>query len=75
MEIAQARHDALELFKSEGKQIEALRAAIKAGEDLKKWMPNNSSVSEYPVTTPLLILQVILSRIRGRHQFFGQKVR
>ena len=62
---------ALNLFQSDGKQVEALRAAIKAGEDLKKWIPDNPQVSEYPVTNPLLVLQMILAKISKRCQFAG----
>jgi WD40 repeat protein len=69
--IEEAGRMALNLFQSEGKQIEALRAAIKAGEDLKKWIPDNPPLSEYPVTNPLLVLQKILAKIRERRQFVG----
>ncbi|MEG4092365.1 WD40 domain-containing protein [Microcoleus sp. Pol12B4] len=71
IKIEEAGRMALNLFQSDGKQIEALRAAIKAGEDLKKWIPDNPQVSEYPVTNPLLVLQMILAKIRERRQFFG----
>jgi len=69
--IEEAGRMALNLFQSDGKQIEALRVAIKAGEDLKKWIPDNPQVSEYPVTNPLLVLQVILAKIREEYQFVG----
>jgi dsDNA-binding SOS-regulon protein len=69
--IEEAGRNALKLFQSDGKQIEALRAAIKAGEDLKKWIPDNPPLSEYPVTNPLLVLQMILAKIRERRQFVG----
>ncbi|MEG4628214.1 AAA-like domain-containing protein, partial [Microcoleus sp. AR_TQ3_B6] len=69
--IEEAGRNALKLFQSDGKQIEALRAAIKAGEDLKKWIPDNPPLSEYPVTNPLLVLQNILAKIRERRQFVG----
>ncbi|MEG4276348.1 AAA-like domain-containing protein [Microcoleus sp. MON1_C1] len=71
LKIEEAGHMALNLFQSEGKQIEALRAAIKAGEDLKKWIPDNPPLSEYPVTNPLLVLQNILAKIRENYQFVG----
>ncbi|WP_341731508.1 AAA-like domain-containing protein [Microcoleus sp. EPA2] len=71
--IEEAGRMALNLFQSDGKQIEALRAAIKAGEDLKKWIPDNPPVSDYPVTNPLLVLQKILAKIRERCQFVGHK--
>jgi len=69
--IEEAGRNALELFQSNGSQIEALRAAIKAGEDLKKWIPDNPPLSEYPVTNPLLVLQMILAKIREPCQFVG----
>ena len=48
-----------------------MRVAIKAGEDLKKWIPDNPPLSEYPVTNPLLVLQNILAKIREEYQFVG----
>ena len=69
--IEEAGRNALKLFQSDGKQIEALRVAIKAGEDLKKWIPDNPPLSEYPFTNPLLVLQMILAKIRKRCQFVG----
>ena len=71
IQVEEAGQDALELFQSEGKQIEALRAAIKAGEDLKKWIPDNPPLSEYPTISPLLALQVISAKIRERRVFIG----
>src|SRR4028118_2202810 len=69
--IEEAGRNALELFQSNRNQIEALRVAIKAGEDLKKWIPDNPPLSEYPVTNPLLVLQKILAKIREEYQFVG----
>ena len=69
IKVEEAGRNALELFQSDGKQIEALRAAIKAGEDLKKWIPDNPPLSEYPFTNPLLVLQMILAKIRERRPF------
>jgi len=71
IKVEEAGRNALELFQSEGKQISALRAAIKAGENLKKWIPDNPPLSEYPVTSPLLALQVIIAKIRERRVFVG----
>ncbi|MEG3998455.1 AAA-like domain-containing protein, partial [Microcoleus sp. SVA1_B3] len=71
--IEEAGRMALNLFQSKGQQIEALRAAIKAGEDLKNWIPDNPPLSEYPVTNPLLVLQNILAKIREEYQFVGHK--
>jgi WD40 repeat protein len=75
IKVEEAGQNALELFQSERKQIEALRVAIKAGEDLKKWIPDNPPPSEYPVTNPLLVLQMILGKIRERRQFVGHNGR
>ena len=71
IKVEEAGRNALELFQSKEKQIEALRVAIKAGEDLKKWIPDNAPLSEYPFTNPLLVLQMILAKIRKRCQFVG----
>jgi WD40 repeat protein len=68
IKVEEAGRNALKLFQSKGNQIEALRAAIKAGEDLKKWIPDNPPLSEYPVTNPLLALQMILAKIREWRQ-------
>src|SRR4028119_1686720 len=69
--IEEAGRNALKLFESKEKQIDALRVAIKAGEDLRKWIPDNPPLSEYPVTNPLLVLQNILAKIREEYQFVG----
>jgi WD40 repeat protein len=72
VQIEEAGRNALELFSlSNRNQIEALRVAIKAGEDLKKWIPDNAPLSEYPFTNSLLVLQMILAKIRERRQFVG----
>ncbi|MEG5231957.1 AAA-like domain-containing protein, partial [Microcoleus sp. B3-D3] len=70
-QIEEAGRMALKLFQSDGKQREALRAAIKAGEGLKKWIPDNPPLSEYPVTNSLLVLQMILAKIREGCPFAG----
>ena len=71
VKLEEAGRMTLNLFESKEKQIDALRAAIKAGEDLKKWIPDNPPLSEYPVTNSLLVLQKILAKIRERCQFIG----
>ncbi|MCC3593255.1 AAA-like domain-containing protein [Microcoleus sp. PH2017_28_MFU_U_A] len=71
--IEEAGRNALELFHFEGKQIEALRAAIKAGEDLKQWIPDNPPLSEYPTVTPLSALQVIIAKIRKPRVLIGHR--
>jgi WD40 repeat protein len=70
-QIEEAGRNALKLFQSDGNQREALRAAIKAGEGLKKWIPDNPPLSEYPVTNSLLVLQMILAKIREGCPFAG----
>ncbi|WP_293339256.1 AAA-like domain-containing protein [Microcoleus sp. CAWBG58] len=69
--IEEAGRNALTLFQSNGNQIKALRAAIQVGENLKKWIPDNPPLTEYPVTNPLLVLQMILAKIRERRLFVG----
>ncbi|MCC3426627.1 MAG: AAA-like domain-containing protein [Microcoleus sp. PH2017_29_MFU_D_A] len=69
--MEEAGRNALEFFQSDGKQISALRVAIEAGEDLKKYILDNPPLSEYPVTNILLVLQMILGKIRERRQFVG----
>ncbi|MCC3517764.1 AAA-like domain-containing protein [Microcoleus sp. PH2017_18_LLB_O_A] len=69
--VEEAGRNALKLFHSGGKQIQALRIAIKAGKDLKKWIPDNPPPSEYPTITPLSALQIIIAKIRERRQFVG----
>ncbi|MEG4105298.1 WD40 domain-containing protein [Microcoleus sp. S13_C5] len=71
--IEEAGRNALELFQSNRNQIEALQVVIKAGEDLKKWIPDNAPLSEYPVMNTLLVLQMILAKIRQRRQFFDDR--
>ena len=71
VKLEEAGRMTLNLFESKEKQIDALRAAIKAGEDLKKWIPDDPPLSEYPVTNSLLVLQKILAKIRERCQFIG----
>jgi WD40 repeat protein len=75
LKIEEDGRNALELFQSGGNQIKALRVAIKAGEDLKKWISDNPPLSEYPTINPLSALQVILAKIRPRYQFIGHNSR
>ncbi|MEW6498771.1 MAG: AAA-like domain-containing protein, partial [Cyanobacteriota bacterium] len=64
---------ALRLFEAGGREIEALLAAMEAGQDLHKWVQDGRSLLKYPATSPLLALQVILDNIRERNQFLGHQ--
>jgi WD40 repeat protein len=64
---------ALRLFEAGGREIEALLAAMEAGQDLHKWVQDSRSLLKYPATSPLLALQVILDNIRERNQFLGHQ--
>ncbi|MBP5972657.1 AAA-like domain-containing protein [Brasilonema sp. CT11] len=55
--------------KFQSKQLEALLLAIKAGQDLKPLVQNQSSLGEYETTTPLSALLNILVNIRESNQF------
>ncbi|MFP5275241.1 nSTAND1 domain-containing NTPase, partial [Coleofasciculus sp.] len=52
----------------EYQQIEALLSAMKAGQDLKKWVQDGRPLEKYPATSPLLALQKILDKIWERNQ-------
>jgi hypothetical protein len=71
--IERAGVKALQLFEAGGKEIKALLAAMEAGQDLHKWVQDGRSLLEYPATSPLLALQVILGNIRERNQFLGHQ--
>ena len=64
---------ALQQFESGSKQIEALIAAMQAGQALQRLVQNGRQVQDYPATSPLLALQVILDHIRERNQFIGHQ--
>ena len=77
MEIAGIQ--ALRRFNTKTGEVQALRDAKKAGEDLqkllKKWenlvKDDSELATESPAASPLLALQTILSKIRERHTFTG----
>ncbi len=71
--IERAGVKALQLFEAGGREIKALLAAMEAGQDLHKWVQDGRSLLEYPATSPLLALQVILDNIRERNQFLGHQ--
>ncbi|MCL1464799.1 AAA-like domain-containing protein, partial [Argonema galeatum] len=70
IELAGVR--ALQLFESKTGKIEALLAAMEAGQDLQK-LVRGRRLLDYPATSPLLALQQILLSIRERNQFSGHQ--
>ena len=62
---------ALREFESGSGQIKALLAAMHAGQALLELQLESPPLLEYPATSPLLALQVILNDIRERNQFTG----
>ncbi|KAB8320548.1 hypothetical protein SD81_002870 [Tolypothrix campylonemoides VB511288] len=71
--LTQVGYNTEQQFKS--KQLEALLSAMRAGQDLKTLVPNQSSLGEYQTTTPLSALLNILVNIHEYNQFdIGQKI-
>ncbi|MBW4492501.1 MAG: AAA-like domain-containing protein [Oscillatoria princeps RMCB-10] len=64
---------ALREFESGSGQIKALLTAMQAGQALLELQLEGSPLLEYPATSPLLALQVILNDIRERNQFTGHQ--
>jgi len=60
--------NALRLFE-QGQEIEGLLLAMEAGQALWEYVKNGRPLQEYPATSPLLALQVIVTNIRERNQF------
>jgi WD40 repeat protein len=67
--IERAGIRALRQFESGGGEIEALLLAMEAGQALQKLVQDGRSLQNYPATSPLLALQMILDHIRERNQF------
>ncbi|AFZ22217.1 WD40 domain-containing protein [Allocoleopsis franciscana] len=67
--IERAGVKALQLFEAGGREIEALLLAMQAGQALHKRVQGGRRVQDYPATSPLLALQMILDHIRERNQF------
>jgi hypothetical protein len=67
-QIERAGVKALRVFEAGGREIEALLLAMQAGQALQKWVKDERSIQDYPATSPLLALQVILDNIRERNQ-------
>lgn len=65
--LTQVGYNADQQFKS--KQLEALLLAMKAGQDLKTLVPNQSFLGEDQTSTPLSALLNILVNIREYNQF------
>jgi WD40 repeat protein len=60
---------ALQQFSNWSREIEELLLAMEAGQSLQKMVQDGRSLEDYPATSPLLALQVILDNIRERNQF------
>jgi WD40 repeat protein len=71
--IERAGVKGLRMFETGGKEIEALLAAMQAGFTLQKLVQDGRPLQDYPATSPLLALQVILDNIRERNQFKGHQ--
>ncbi len=69
--IERAGVTALRQFESNLGQIESLLATLQAGQDLQKLVKKGRPLSDYPATSPLLALQVILDNIRERNILKG----
>jgi WD40 repeat protein/vacuolar-type H+-ATPase subunit H len=67
--IERAGFRALQVFEAGGREIEALLLAMQAGQALQKLVQDGRLLKDYPATSPLLALQVILHHIRERNQF------
>ncbi|MBD2514563.1 AAA-like domain-containing protein [Nostoc sp. FACHB-973] len=65
--LTQVGYNATQQFQS--KQLEALLLAMKAGQDLKYLVKNQSSLGEYQTITPLSALLNILTDIHEYNQF------
>jgi WD40 repeat protein len=64
---------ALRMFEAGGRELEALVLAMQAGQALQKLVADGRQMQNYPATSPLLALQVILNHIRERNQFSGHE--
>lgn len=69
--LERAGRRVLEIFQAGGRDLEALLSAMKVGQALKQLVQDSRpKLQEYPATSPLLALQVILSHIGERNQLF-----
>ncbi|MEQ8974286.1 MAG: GUN4 domain-containing protein [Coleofasciculus sp. C1-SOL-03] len=60
--LERAGVNALQLFAAGGREIEALLAAMQAGQALLKRVTKSRSLPDYPATSPIFALQQILSQ-------------
>jgi WD40 repeat protein len=65
--LEQMAADALKQF--ERNEIEALRSALQAGQQLQEILAENAILPNYPTLKPLLALQTILDQIRQQNQW------
>ena len=72
--IERAGVRALRLFEVGGREIEALLLALQAGLDLHKRVQDGRPLQDYPASSPLLALQLILDNIRERNQFLRNEL-
>ena len=67
--LERAGVQALAMFEPGGREIEALLAAMEAGQALQELVRDKRPLKDYPATSPLFALQQILDRIREVTQF------
>jgi WD40 repeat protein len=71
--IERAGVTALRVFETGSREIEALLSAMQAGQALQMLVKDGRPLQDYPATSPLLALQVILNNIRERNEFSGHQ--
>ena len=67
VQLEQEAIAALRQFEA-GEEIDALLTATQVGQSLQSLVKKGQSLKDYPTTTPLLVLQTILDRIREKNQ-------
>jgi WD40 repeat protein len=67
--LEQDGNDALRQF--DFQQIEALLLAMKTGQQLKELVKDGRPLEQYPATSPILALQIILDNIREQNKLQG----
>lgn len=70
-QIERDGNDALRQF--EFQQIEALLLAMKTGQQLKELVKDRRPLEQYPATSPILALQIILDNIREQNKLQGHR--
>ncbi len=71
LKLEQKGINALQEFENE--ELEALRSAIKAGEELEELVGEETPLEEYPAIAPVWVLQRILAEIHERNQLLGHQ--